>query len=236
MKETSHVYVSLGGDDERDSGATKNIATASEGHLSPKVFIVYPQNPEVYEQISPPNIEKIRKENPRLREADIIAKHREEIVMNRRFRENNISKQRNLVQMFAEFLQCVGITVSYGQQLDDMPVKSKLQWMQDEIKNSDYVIFIITPSFNEFMNNPPQEEIFFQGSYLRNLVDNLEKRADGSSVNMVCVFLDTPICLDHVPTALRSGHNISVALPFFLNSQREDGLNQLVSLIKHGQR
>ena len=201
----------------------------------PKVTIFYSQNPEVYEQILPPSIEKIRKENPRLRKADIVAKYEEEVVMNGRTIKNNISKQRKLVQRFAEFLQSMGITVSYDQQLDDQPVKSKTQWLQEEIKDSDYVIFIITPSFQEFMKNPPQEEIFFQGPYLHNLISGLEKRTDGSSVDMVCVFLDRPFCLDHVPTTLRSGHTISVASPFYLTSQRTD-LNQLVSIIKHGHR
>ena len=118
--------------------------------------------------------------------------------------------------------------------IEDRPVVSKTQWIQEEIKDSDYVVFIITPSFQEFMKVAPQQELFFQGSYLRNLIDNLETRVDGSAVNMVSVFLDRPIELKHVPTALRSGHTYSVWAPFQLHSQRIDDLNQLLSLIKRG--
>ena len=221
---------------ERDSGATRNIPTASEQRPSRKVTLFYAQNPEIYLQIYPPNVEEMLKENPRLSEAGIIAQYEEDCLRNGRYIDNNVSRQRRIVREFAEFLQREDVRVSYDQQIEDRPVISKTQWMQGEIKDSDYVVFIITPSFQEFMKVAPQEELFFQGSYLRNLIDNLETRADGSAVNMVCVFLDRPIDLGHVPTALRSGHVFSVWTQFYLDSQRTDDLNKLLSLIKHGHR
>ena len=98
---------------EHDSGTTRNIPTASEQCLSRKVTLFYAQNPEIYLQIHPPNVEEMLRENPRLSEAGFIAQYEEDCLRNGHYIENNVYRQRGIVREFAEFLQREDVRVSY---------------------------------------------------------------------------------------------------------------------------
>ena len=197
----------------------------------PMATVVYPHNPEVYEQIAPPDIPKLLRDNPHLTVDVINAQYEDELDRNGRTTKQRIDSHKKVVRDFANFLITLGLTTAYDQQIEDQPTASKTRWLQDKIKASDYVIFVITPSFLKFMNEAPEEELFFRGPYVHNLLRGLEKRSDGSEINMVGVFLDRTKTLDQVPTELRTGHVFELWTPFEQHDRRGDDLNTLVSLL-----
>lgn len=196
------------------------------------VTVVYPQNPVVYTQIAPPDFQTIQRDNPGLTVDDINARYRDQVADNEASIKRNISVQRELVKQFVHFLQRLPVRVVYDQQLDDQHVESKTLWMQERIRDSDYVILVITPSFLHFMRRAPKEEIFFQGPYLHNLILGLEKKSDGSKIKVVCAFLNRPKCLNHAPADLRTGSIFELWKPFQRGGEeRGDDLENFVSLL-----
>ena len=123
--------------------------------LLPKVFIVYPHNPEVY--VWDPDPEK-RAE---------ISKRKEEAIR----------RQDKLVYDFAQYLQHLKIAVAYEGLLRDEFTLNHMKWFQKQIADSDYVILIITNSFCHFLSNQPPEgtEMIFTGQFLHNFVNNPSK-------------------------------------------------------------
>ena len=123
-------------------------------------------------------------------------------------REEAISRNRNLVKAFALFIQCLGVTVAYDQQIDAIYYQSKPGWLVERVEESDYAIFIITPSFLELLDNAPDhEEICFQKNLISSLINGVVwKKTDGTKVKVICVFLNHPVHLDYVPPSLRTGN------------------------------
>lgn len=200
------------------------------------VTVVYPHNPESYEQIAPPDIPKLLRDNPYLTVDVINAQHKDEKVRNERTTKERIDSHKKVVRDFADFLTSLGVTTAYDQQIEDQPIASKTQWLQEKIKASDYVILVITPSFLLLMEAAPQEELFFKGPYVHNLIRGLENRSDGREIHLVCVFLNGAKTLDQVPTSLRTGHVFELWAPFEQHDRRSDDLNTLVSLLTGGRR
>ena len=218
------------------SGLYPALERHQVARVYPMITIVYPHNPESYKQIAPPDIAKLLRDDPHLTVDVINERHEEELIRNGRKTKQRIDSHKKVVRDFANFLIALGVTTAYDQQIEDQPTASKTQWLQEKIKGSDYVIFVITPSFLQFNNEAPEEELFFRGPYVHNLLRGLEKRSDGSEINMVGVFLDRTKTLDQVPTELKSGHVFELWAPFEQHSRRGDDLNTLVSLLTGGHR
>ena len=70
------------------------------------------------------------------------------------------------------------------------------------------------------MNKAPEEELFFSGPFVHNLLRGLEKRSDGSEFNMVGEFLDRTKILDQVPTEPKTGHAFELWAPFEQHDRR----------------
>ena len=172
------------------------------------MILIYPQNPENYEQIESPRSE-------------------EEVISKEKDKHSRITEHRKLVAEFAVFLKGLGLVVAFDQDLDDQPIASKPLWLEENIKDSDYVIFEITPSFMTLLKNTPDEEIFFKGNALNNLIGGLE------DVRIVCVFLDRSKNRNQVPLGLRGGNMYELWQPFRQDSPRHinDDLTTFVSLM-----
>lgn len=202
-------------------------------HVCTKATVLYPHNPEVYEQIAPPNMEESQRRDPHLAVV-INAEHDDEVVQNENGIKDKIDSHKKDVKGLVNFLISLGISTAYDQQIEDRPIESKTQWLQEEIKDSDYVIIVITPSFLHLLNAAPEEELIFKGPYVHNLITGLEKRRDGSKINLVCVFLDRTKRLDEVPTSLKTGHVFELWAPFVQHDGRSDDLNTFLSLLNGG--
>ena len=183
-----------------------------------KVTVVYAHNPNLYKQIKPPEI----------RNETTLAQYEGELIENERHMEHNITEQKKLVKEFVAFLKSLGISVAYDQQIDDSPVDNRRLWIQNHIKNSDYVIFIITPSFVPFVEGgvTPEKEMIFQGQYLHNLISN-----PGKNQVLVSVFLNSPRDCKQIPKALETGNIFELWTPFEGKERCKDDLLSFHSFI-----
>ena len=186
---------------------------------APKVTVVYAHNPNIYKQIEPPII----------KDKATLAQHERELVEN----EHAIAEQKELVKEFVAFLESLGITVAYDQQIDECRVNNRRLWIQDNIKNSGFVIFIITPSFVPFIEADvtPEREMIFQGPYLHNLISN-----PGKNQVLVSVFLNRPRDYEQVPKALETGNVFELWTPFVREGGRNDDLLSFSNLIVSKQK
>ena len=164
--------------------------------VEPRVFILSPCNPNEYTSISPPAelLEHPERE-------DILTKYTEEVQKNKARMDKEIAKHQKEILNFAAHLERRGITVTGVHQLNDMAVSNVIQWADRQIKKSDFVILVITPSFSKFLDSPPppEDEIIFgaTGGYVSCLLHNPQ------GVRFLCVFLDQPKDMTCLPTTLR---------------------------------
>ena len=161
-----------------------------------QVFILSPCNPNEYTHIMPP---------PELQEhperEDILTKYNEERQENKARMDREIAKHQKEILNFVAHLEKRGITVTGVHQLVDNPVSNVIQWADQHIKKSDFVILVITPSFSTFLDSPPppEDEIIFgaTGGYVSRLLHHPPQ-----GVRFLCVFLDHPKNMDLIPTTL----------------------------------
>ena len=170
-------------------------------------------------QIRPPNVP--RGTQPYLQYEDKVTQYG-------KLKEKNIKEHCELVAEFAGFLsRDLELNVAFDQYTKDQHIPNKPKWLQENIANSDFAIFVITPSFLKILNEAPDEEIFFKGQYLDNVINELVK------VKIVCVFLDRARCTEHIPEPLRAGNIYELWRPF-QRGEMYDDLNSFVSLMKRG--
>ena len=200
-------------------------------HLLPKATIIYAQNPEIYQQIARPDVQALLRQHLTLTREQIETQYEAEIFENERQMEENIRENKELVAMFASFLTGLSITVVYDQDLDDRYVPSKTQYMYEQIKDSDYVILVITPSLVSLLTKAPQEELIFMGPYLHNLIRSPGRNNSGKEIKIICVFLDRPRNIELVPTELKTGSIYELWQPFHLDKERKDETQNFVKLM-----
>lgn len=185
----------------------------TRGLLS-KVFIVYPHNPQVYQWIPPTPLEELQRRY-RGFSPDELQKIQIDEVKRRKLEEKaRIENHDKLVHNFAQFLESHMIAVAYEGLLHDYPTDNYMKWFQKQMKDSDYVMLIITDSFCHFLSNePPQDkERIFVGNFLHNFVHSPSK-------TVLPVFLNCPEDSSLLPDALRASATYHVVAseesPFF---------------------
>ena len=174
--------------------------------LLPKVFIVYPHNPELY----------------------TYHPDREAQERNERETEQVIREHDRLVHLFAQFLENHKIAVAYEGLLMDKVIANYMKWFEDQMADSDYVILIITNSFCHFLSEqpPPGKERIFTGQFLHVFVNNPGKP-------ILPVFLNRQKDMALLPNALRAASTYRVMctreFPYFDVQQPE--LDRLYALL-----
>lgn len=147
-----------------------------------------------------------------------------------------ITKHQNEVYRFACFLQRNYIAVAYDLMLKDTPASDILKWVEDQIKDSDYVILIITPSFKEFLVNPPphEKECIFGagGGYVSRLVDY----SSSKEIKFLVVFLNREKDERLLPTTLRGHTMYKICEPFEIGETRRDDLEDLYAALTNQKR
>lgn len=192
-------------------------------HLLPKVTVIYAHNPDYYIQIAPPIMES----------EETQAQYTSKVLHNEQYREQNITHQKELVKKFVHFLKLLGIAAAYDQLIDDCPVDNKRKWIEGQVKDSDYVIFIVTPSFEALIEaeDTPVEEMIFQGPYLHNLMSNPGHNVNGGKIVLVSVFLDRSKLSVCIPKTLETGNTFELWAPFVREEGRGDDLLLFCSFI-----
>ncbi len=174
------------------------------GRQLPKVFIVYPHNPQPYVWIPPPSEEDIRCKYPGT--ISISQEQVQQIQLDEARRHVEEEKARirshdELVHKFAEFLRSNLIAVSYEGLLLDHPVSNYTKWFQAQMADSDFILLVITDSFKLFLsgNPPPPEgkERLFMGEFLHVLIHNPSKP-------LLPIFLNRPKDPNLLPDTLRA--------------------------------
>ena len=156
-----------------------------------------------------------------------------EVIDHEGDQEKRIKLHEESVERFAGFLQSLDITVAYEKQLDDQHVQSKLKWLIENVEKSDFVVLMITPSLNQLLTKEdiPENETFFKGETLSNMIHGYVNKSDGSRIKFVGVFLNTPKCLNNVPSGIAASNSYDVFEPFELKDGRRDNLATFISLV-----
>lgn len=171
--------------------------------LLPKVFIVYPHNPQPYVWIS---LAELQSSYPHLTPEQL----KEEKKRLQQRQAQQITYHDELVHRFAQFLETNKIAVAYEGLLMDTFVGNHMKWFQDQMKDSDYIFLIITESFCRFLSNQPPDgkEKIFSGEFLHVFVHNPSKP-------IVPVFLGRQRKNAHLPEALRA--STTYQIPYSVN-------------------
>ena len=203
-------------------GATPSISSSTTQEKS--VLLISAKNPGENLQIRPP----VQITDSQERMFD------DEVCTNEDKRWKNTEEHVQRVIRFAAFLELCGITVAHEQQLDDKYVSSKLLWLEEMVEISEYIVLIITPSLPVLLRQKdvPNEETFFKGDLLRNLISGHVKRKDRSEIKFVCVFLNSPIEPALIPDARATGYSYCLMEPFDIQPGRADNIEAFMSLIE----
>ena len=148
--------------------------------------------------------------------------------------DQKITKHLDEVYRFACFLQRNYIDVAYDLTLKDTPVSDILKWVENQIKDSDYVILIITPSFNNFLDNPPprEKECIFGTDYVSRLVGYSSPK----ETRFLVVFLNREKDERLLPTTLRGHTMYKICEPFKIGETRHDDLEDLYAALTNQKR
>ena len=175
-----------------------------------KVFILSPHNPDKYTQPQLPTQQPMSS----------TAVHQFENEQNEPRMNPKITKHQDEVYRFAYFLQRNCVAVAYDLMLKDTPTSNILNWVEKQIEDSDYVILIITPSFKEFLVNPPphEKEWIFGTDYVSRLVGY----SSSKETKFLVVFLNREKDKRLLPTTLL-GHTLyKICEPFEIGKTRHD--------------
>ena len=201
----------------------------SSGRSLPKVFIAYPHKPTVYIQMEA-DISQYRLFFPSESDDELRRRLQQSMQCHENQRREEIRVHKEKVRGLATFLHQFCVAVAYDQLLLDTGADNIMRWCQEQVEGSDFVILIVTESFNEFLNGevPPESEQLFVGNYLSNFVNNPgEKR-------LLPVFLDQPVNSRLIPKCVEMCTLYSIYTPPAFG--RGDDLEALYSLLTNQQQ
>ena len=190
------------------------------GAAEVKVFILSPHNPNEYVHILPPDeLQQHPEQHP-----ELLREYEVEVEESKARMEGEIDEHQRLMTRLAHCLEARGITVTGVHQLRDSAVSNIVQWADEQIKNSNFVILIITPSFSKFLEKlpPPEKECLFgaSGGYVSRLLHHPPE-----GVTFFPVFLNQFEDMNLLPITLRGGPLYEIFEPF------ENSLEQLCNVL-----
>lgn len=190
------------------------------GAAKVKIFLLSPYNPNEYVHILPPNeLQQHPEQHP-----ELLREYEVEVEESKARMEGEIDGHHRLMTRLAHCLEARGITVTGVHQLRDSAVSNIVQWADEQIKNSNFVILIITSSFSKFLEKlpPPEKEHLFgaTGGYVSRL---LHHHPEG--LTFLPVFLNQFEDIKLLPIVLRGRPLYQIFEPF------EMSLEQLYSVL-----
>lgn len=182
--------------------------SASKGLLDPKckeddvygrvkkLFIAYVQNPDQYEIYHPPvPPERL------MADMDLLTKYLKERAAHETIQKMKIERHRSAVRRLAQYLTSCGVSVAYDQCWEGTQLDNRLKHYEAQIRDSDYVLLVITPSFTHYLaNEAPDEEILFVDNFLYNMTTV----AQPEGTRFIPVFLNREKDISLVPMSLVS--------------------------------
>ena len=195
-----------------------------------KAFIIYPHNPEPYVWTSRTGKEELRRRYPEKSDDEILQMRIQEAEAIEKEEKRRINCHNELVDKFARFLMENGVTVVHEGQVRDKSVLNLMRWFQEQLKDCDYIILIITRSFHHYLSNPKSvppngEEPFFEGEFLHNLIHKPGKP-------LLPVFLGgDKKDLSLLPDSLRSSstYHVRTTSQFSLHESEMDNLYAILT-------
>lgn len=186
-----------------------------------KVFIAYIQNPDPYEQYIPPYTREQLKDPSTYRQA---LKEKTEHAINQ---QNKIQGHKATIRRLAECLSLAGVSVCYDQYYEGQQVTNLVKTCDEQIRDSDAVLLIVTKSLTHYMENDAplfEDEILLTRHFLYNLITI--KKPVGTS--FIPVFINEPLNRSVIPTTLASSTCYSVYEPFDVQA---GGLSNLYAFL-----
>ena len=208
------------------------MAAPSKGLLEPrctvdprfgrvkKVFVAYVHNPDEYEAYVPPYRPEDLLDPNLLREVlHLKLEHEQE-------QKNKIQRHTDAVQRLCTYLSQLGVAVAYDQYWKGQHIGNLLHHFERQIADSDFVLLIITPSMNHYLQNvaPIDEEILFTDNLLYNLMT--VKKPPGT--NFVPIFVNSHKIIDLIPSCLASAMSYELLEPF---DYQKSGMYDLYALL-----
>ena len=190
----------------------------------PKVFIIYPHNPQPYVYKPPTAAEELRSRYPEKSDSEILEMRVQEEESRANDEKKRIVNHNELVHRFANFLTSNGLDVAYEGLLQDKSTSNCMRWFQEQLNMSDFVILIVTESLNYFLSDRRTfphngQEKIFESEFLHNFVHQPSKP-------LLPVFLGHPTNLDLLPDVLKcsSTYHIKDTEDFSLLRSEMDNL------------
>ena len=174
-----------------------------------KVFLAYVHNPDVYESYTPPySWEQL------IADTALQQRVRQENAQHEEQQQKKIDAHKILVKSFADCLRERGVAVAYDGYFEQERLQCTHQVYEQQIRDSDFVLLIITPSLNYYLeHDPPGKEpmgLLFASKSLYNMMT--VQRPPGT--HFIPVFLNQEKDSSLIPISLVSSTTYTIYHPF----------------------
>lgn len=174
-----------------------------------KVFLAYIQNPEVYESYKPPySVEQL------LSDLSLQERVKEEIAYHNENQRSRKKEHTDLVKEFAEYLRENGVSVAYDGYFELENVECTHQFYEQQIRDSDFVLLVITPSLKYYLQNDPPVEEPMAPLFQSKAMVNLMTVQIPPGTHFVPIFLNRERDINLVPINLASASMYTICKPF----------------------
>lgn len=192
-----------------------------------KVFIAYVHNPNVYENYIPAYPLEQLFQDPSLQQQVLQEKQ-----LHEERQKAIITEHTELVSSFASCLVSSGVAVAYDGYFQNQRMECTHQFYEQQIRDSDFVLLIVTPSLRHYLENEPPEEEPMAPLFSSKALYNMMTVQLPPGTHFIPVFLNQPKDINLIPTCLASSTTFMVQSPF---NVQQGGLYDLYNLLTNQQ-
>lgn len=174
-----------------------------------KVFLAYVHNPDVYESYTPPYPwEQLV--------ADVALQQRviQEQAQHAEQQRQKIGAHKDLVKEFADCLRKHGVAVAYDRHFELERLPSIHQFYEQQIRDSDFVLLLITPSLKYYLENEPPEEEPMGPLFASKSLYNMMTIQLPLGTHFIPIFLNRERDSSLIPISLAGGSMYTIYRPF----------------------
>ena len=174
-----------------------------------KVFLAYIHNPNVYEKYVPPyDIQQL------LSDLSLQERVREEMHHHAEQQQSNKQAHEDLVKEFAECLHSKGVAVAYDRYFEQERIECTYLYYEQQIRDSDFVLLVITPSLEYYLKNDPPDEEPMAPLFASKALVNLMSVQRPPRTHFIPIFLDCDRDTSLVPVCLAGASMFTIHRPF----------------------
>ena len=186
----------------------RSVESSQFGRIK-KVFLAYIQNPDVYEKYIPPY-----SWDQLISDQSLQQRAREESACHEENQKRKKKEHTDLVKEFAEYLRENGVSVAYDGYFELENVECTHQLYEQQIRDSDFVLLVITPSLKFYLQNDPPVEEPMAPLFQSKAMVNLMTVQIPPGTHFVPIFLGRERDTNLVPVNLASASMYTICKPF----------------------